>query len=355
MSDFRLFYAFTSGMVLACVFFVATSVFAGNEQPEINKKGAGILDLTEYQTRDGLLTTFRHGDVADPYFGLYSLELARRAGMDIRKTALGFIRWGLLNQQSDGRFGRYCRQDDGSWKYCGRADSDDATLARWLQLLVSQSDDRPLPSLWQFSFDRALKALMSLRMDNGIYSVYPHGTRGYTGYALFKDNVEVLNALNSLAQYFRRTGNETQARRFEQDAGALRNAMENAFGQDIFALKKLALNAEYDRPRFYPHAVAVPFAWMEGYGPRPSRADAIRWLALYDQDWKNMARTNYPWGLMALALMDAGMTERAVRWYEDNQHWRQKGEHWNILEETCARIIHYRLLSRNGGEQGWKK
>ena len=53
---------------------------------------------------------------------------------------------------------------------------------------------------------------------------------------------------------------------------------------------------------------------------------------------------------MALALMDAGMNERAVRWFEDNQHWRQKGEHWNILEETSAQIIHYRLMTQNGGK-----
>ncbi|MFO6426173.1 hypothetical protein ACLBOM_08445 [Escherichia coli] len=91
-----------------------------------------------------MLITFKNGDVADPYFGLYSLELARRAGMDIRKTSLEFIRWGILNQRSDGRFGRYCKLE-GSWKYCGRADSDDATLARWLQLLVNMSDNKPLP------------------------------------------------------------------------------------------------------------------------------------------------------------------------------------------------------------------
>ncbi|MCU6262538.1 hypothetical protein [Escherichia coli] len=254
------------------------------------------------------------------------------------------------HQRSDGRFGRYCKLE-GSWKYCGRADSDDATLARWLQLLVNMSDNKPLPSVWQSSFDRALKALMSLRMDNGIYSVFPHDTRGYAGYALFKDNVEVLNALENLANYFRQTGDEIQARRFEQDVSDLRKAMEKAFGQDIFALKKLALNANYDKPRFYPHAVAVPFAWMEGYGPRPTRADAIRWLDKYENDWKEMARTNYPWGLMALALMDAGMNERAVRWFEDNQHWRQKGEHWNILEETSAQIIHYRLMTQNGGKE----
>ncbi|TQN75932.1 UNVERIFIED_ORG: hypothetical protein FHU00_5003 [Citrobacter freundii] len=318
------------------------------DRRDAGHSGANVLHLEEYQTAEGLLITFRNGGVADPYFGLYSLELARRAGMDVRQTALSFIRWGLKNQRSDGRFGRYCQQE-GRWQYCGRADSDDATLARWLQLLVNTSDGYPLPPAWQASFDQALKVLMSLRMKNGIYSVFPPDTPGYAGYALFKDNVEVLNALENLARYFHAAGDGLRARQFAQDARALRQAIGKQFGQNIFALRALALNARYEKPLFYPHAVAIPFAWMEGFGPRPSRADAARWLKEYEEGWLEMARTDYPWGLMALALMDAGDTKRAVRWLEDNRYWRQKGEHWNILEETSAQIIHYRLQSQAGG------
>ncbi|EIE0340246.1 hypothetical protein LCT82_003332 [Salmonella enterica] len=308
-----------------------------------------LLDLSSYQTREGLLITFKNGDVADPYFGLYSLELAGRAGMDIRHPAREFIRWGILNQDSEGRFGRYCKQKV-RWVYCGRADSDDATLARWLQLLVNMSGDKPLPPVWQSSFDRALKALMSLRMHNGIYSVFPPDTPGYAGYALFKDNVEVLNALERLAQYFHTVGDQTQARRFGTDARELRTAIGKYFGRNIFALKRLALNASYDKPLFYPHAVAIPFAWMEGYGPRPTRTDAALWLKKYDADWRAMAGRDYPWGLMALALLEAGDRSRAQRWLNDNEHWRQKGEHWNILEETSAQILRYRLMQEQQKE-----
>ncbi|ECP1951341.1 hypothetical protein ACE6ZO_004092 [Salmonella enterica] len=334
-------------LALACSASGLANATSPEKRPAAQKKQSlpRELDLSSYQTPEGLLITFKNGDAADPYFGLYSLELARRAGMDIQRPAREFIRWGILNQNSDGTFGRYCRQKY-QWVYCGRADSDDATLARWLQLLVNMSGDMSLPPVWQSSFNRTLKALQSLRMSNGIYSVYPKNYKGYAGYALFKDNVEVLNALENLSQYFQRVGNKEQAQRFRGDARELRTSIGKQFGWNIFALERLALNANYDKPQFYPHAVAIPFAWMEGYGLHPTRADATRWLQKYDAEWRAIAIKDYPWGLMALALLDAGDYSRAQRWLEDNQHWRQQGEHWNILEETSAQIIHYRLIQR---------
>lgn len=332
---------------LACITSRPANATSPAKGPAASKEQSSprVLDLSSYQTPEGLLITFKNGDAADPYFGLYSLELARRAGMDIQQPAREFIRWGILNQNSDGTFGRYCRQKY-QWVYCGRADSDDATLARWLQLLVNMSGDTSLPPIWQSSFDRTLKALQSLRMNNGIYSVYPKDYKGYAGYALFKDNVEVLNALENLAQYFQRMGNKEQYQLFRRDARELRTAIGKQFGWNIFALERLALNASYDKPQFYPHAVAIPFAWMEGYGPHPTHTDATRWLQKYDAEWRAMALKDYPWGLMALALLDTGDYSRAQRWFDDNQHWRQQGEHWNILEETSAQIIHYRLMQR---------
>lgn len=345
-------YAVVIVLGLAGSAFRAGNATSPENLPAASKKQSSLrgLDLSSYQTPEGLLITFKNGDSADPYFGLYSLELARRAGMDIQQPAREFIRWGILNQNSDGTFGRYCRQKY-QWVYCGRADSDDATLARWLQLLVNMSGDKSLPPIWQSSFNRSLKTLQSLQMSNGIYSVYPKNYKGYAGYALFKDNVEVLNSLENLAQYFQRVGNEEQAQRFRRDAHELRTSIGKEFGWDIFALQRLAINASYDKPQFYPHAVAIPFAWMEGYGLHPTRADATRWLQKYDAEWRAIALKDYPWGLMALALLNAGNYSRAQCWLYDNQHWRQQGEHWNILEETSAQIIHYNLIQRQQMEE----
>lgn len=297
--------------------------------------------LRDYQTDTGLIVTFRAGAVADPYFGLYALELAQRAGLDVRGVALRFIEWGLREQRADGFFERYCKEE--SWQRCGRADSDDATLARWLQLLARQSTPQTMPKNWEKSFDAAHAALMSLKMRSGIYSVYPPGTKGYDGYALFKDNVEVLQVFTFLESHFAQYGIMDKARLYGRKARELRAAMHKHFGAQPFGLKTLALGASYDRERFYPHAVAVPFGWMEGYFEPPTQGAWARWLTQYRDTWYEHAKRDFPWGLVALAAWEGGQDLEARAWLEAYRGQRERDERWNVLEEVSFLILKRRL------------
>lgn len=297
--------------------------------------------LVDYQLDSGLIITFRSGVVADPYFGLYALELAQRAGLDVRQTALRFIEWGLREQRADGLFERYCKKE--SWQRCGKADSDDATLARWLQLLARQSTPQTMPASWQRSFDAAHDALMRLKMRNGIFSVFPPGTKGYDGYALFKDNVEVLQSFTFLATHFEQHGLVDKARLYDREARQLRAAMHKHFGSRPFELKTLALGARYDRERFYPHAVAIPFGWMEGYFEPPAQGAWPRWLAMYRQAWYDNAKQDFPWGLLAVAAWEGGEAHEARVWLDTYRVQRKRDERWNVLEEASFLALEQRL------------
>lgn len=310
--------------------------------------GTYALDLSQYQREDGLLTTFRqkNSEVADPYFGLYSLELARRAGLDVRETAQRALAWGVADQKRDGRFERYCGKA-GALRMCGNADSDDATLARWLQLIAFNAP-RPWSDRVTSSFERADQALRALRMRNGIYSVFPHDTPGYKGYALFKDNVEVLNALESLSSpgVLKEENAQRWQARFKADANALRKAMARHFGSGPESFEVLALGAVYRKQMFYPHHVAAPFAWAEGYvqAPRETvRNYWQRWLQQHQENWDTFAKKDYPWGLLALGAVHAGLPHVGRRWLDQVAEQRQAHVRWNLLEETCAQAIEFRL------------
>lgn len=299
------------------------------------------LSLAGYQESNGLVGTFKGGPVADPYFGLYSLELAHRAGLNTSTADRAFIAWGLEHQRADGSFDRYCKTA-AQWRACGKTDSDDATLARWLQLLT-RTTGKAMPAPMQASFDKAEAALFKLKMPIGTFSVFPPGTPGYAGYALFKDNVEVLNALEDLSRLFAAKGNSFQSSRYAQEAQSLRKAMATHFGADPFAMKAFALGARYDRIRFYPHQVAIPFGWMEGYFTAPSSAQWDRWLAQSRADWYANAEKDFPWGLMAVASVVTGPASEGAAWLAAHQNLRKNNERWNVLEEVSAQILEHKL------------
>lgn len=312
----------------------------GGGAPLTEKKVA--LQLQAYQQADGLITTFKAAvsEVADPYFGMFGLMLAQRAGLDTSEVGAGLVRWGLAAQRDDGRFERYCGSP-GALAACGRSDSDDATLARWLQILAFHAPRPWSPEVTE-SFKRAYVALQALRMKNGIYSVYPHDTPGYQGYALFKDNVEVLNALESLSEAPALRDEPVLLNHIRKAAQALRPAMHAAFGRGPLSFEVLALGAEYTEKKFYPHHVAAPFAWAEGYvmsAPLARKEHWLQWLRANQKRWEEFAKTDYPWGLVALGAVQAGLPEVGWQWLQRTQAQRQADERWNVLEEVCAQAL----------------
>lgn len=296
-----------------------------------------VFNLSGYQDQSGLIGTFENGDAADPYFGLYALELAHRAGLDVTAARNAFIEWGLKEQREDGRFERYCKEGK-AWKACGRSDSDDATLSRWMVLLARASTQEPMPAAWQQSYDKAEATLAKLKMSNGVYSVFTPDTKGYAGYALFTDNVEVLNAFQTLAAIYEGKGDKAKAEKYAHQAQELTRVMHAHFGEDPLALKTLALGAKYDKIRFYPHKVAAPISWMEGYG-QASDAAWQQWLAGSQKDWKTNAQRDYPWGILAVSAMDAGRKDVACQWLKDYANYKVKNIRWNVLEETSAQVL----------------
>lgn len=304
-----------------------------------SSKQKPLLDLKGYQLPSGLIQTFKHGTVADPYFGLYAIEIGRKGGLNVALAEAAFIRWGLVEQNSDGTFDRYCQKKEG-WVSCGKSDSHDATLARWVALLYTASPrSSPLPSAWKESADRAESALMGLELKSGIYSVFQPGTQGYDGYALFKDNVEVLSAFEQLESIMAERGENERAKTFRERSNSLRIAMAREFGDRPFDMHRFAVGANYPNWRFYPHGVAIPFGWMEGYFSTPSQADWSRWLATNYTEWLKNAEVDFPWGLVAVAAAQTGPKEQAECWLKRTGAQRKTGHRWNVLEELSTQVL----------------
>lgn len=295
------------------------------------------LELKGYQDKGGLIGTFKGGTVADPYFGLYALELAHRAGLNIEQSEGAFVNWGLKNQLDDGRFGRYCLEG-ATWVHCGRADSDDATLSRWLVSLVRAANGAPLPVEWQQSFEKTQRTLFTLKMKNGVFSVFSPSVKGYAGYALFKDNVEVLNAFTTLSELFGRRNDVEKAEFYAKEAAMLKAAIAEHFGPNPMNLKSLALGARYGRVRFYPHQVAVPFASMEGYRTM-SKGDWAQWLEQTQAAWDLNGAQDFPWGILAVAAYQDGREDVACHWLEKYKTNRTQNVRWNVLEEVSTQIL----------------
>lgn len=349
----------TATLLLALVLCLLAMVFAQSPSQAANASALlptasastlpVPLELSDYQDESGLIGTFKNGRAADPYFGLYALDLAQKGGLDVRAARDRFIDWGLRAQKADGRFERYCKDASG-WQHCGRTDSDDATLARWVLLLHTASDGELSP-VWRASAERALNALLALRMTNGIYSVFPHDTPGYRGYALFKDNVEVLSAFEQIAELYLKKNDPERAFPWRDRSTRLRAAMAREFGDEPFAMKRLALGANYRGWQFYPHAVSIPFGWLEDYYSDPTEAHWSRWLREHRASWYANGEHDFPWGLMALAALHTAPDSREPAcWLDHYAQQRRSNSRWNILEEVSAQVIEHAL--RTGVARG---
>lgn len=295
------------------------------------------LNLDAYQDDSGIIATFKGSKVSDPYFGVYPLILAGRAGLDISTNAQRFIAWGLAHQRADGRFSQFCKEGS-EWKVCRNPDSDDATLARWVELLYRVADGRALPDAWEKSAQKAEQALMYLRMHSGVYSVFPEGTPGYAGYALFTDNIEVLAAQEALSLLLARRNDAVASTKWAGRAALLRSAIVKQFGAGP-VFKRLALPADYTEVKFYPQVVAMPIAFAEGFITQPPQELWTKWLLENKAAWKANAAVDYPWGLLAVASIQAGDLDTAACWLQEYQKYQRTGEHWSVLEESAAQIV----------------
>lgn len=296
--------------------------------------------LGAYMTQAGALKTFSDGNIVDPYFGMYALLLAKRYGLNDNFAANRFIGWVLRTQRPDGRFNKYCYKAN-AWSPCGDSDSEDTTLARWVDLLYTQARDNgrtTLPRLWKVSAQRALHALADQQLPSGVYSVFPATKPGYAGYALFKDNVETYNSFKHIAYIESHWGHAAKAKRFDLKAHALKLAMLKAFGSHAFHLKRLALGATYTSVQFYPQVVAPSFSWLEGFF-NGTRADWNHWLFLHRAQWFANAKVDYPWGILALEALNVGDKQTAACWLEHSARYRVSNTHWDILEEISAQAI----------------
>lgn len=296
--------------------------------------------LGAYMTQAGALKTFSQGDVIDPYFGMLGLLLAKQFGLNDNFAANRFIHWVLSTQRPDGRFNKYCRKGY-YWYPCGDSDSEDTTLARWVDLLYTQARDngrRSLPASWHNSATVALSALAAQRLPSGVYSVFPSSKKGYAGYALFKDNVETYNSFEHIASIESSWGQARRARAMWARAKALKIAMLKAFGRNPLHLRRLALGASYNKVMFYPQVVAAPVAWLDGYF-KGTPADWYQWLHTYQKEWFANARVDYPWGILALEALKVGDTNTAACWLAHSRIYRQTNTHWNLIEEISAQIV----------------
>jgi len=160
-----------------------------------------------YLTPDGGVTTFLHGKTSDPYFGMSVVVWAQAFGLNATEVGERVIDHGLKTLRADGLFDKECEAAAGHWVSCWQADSEDATLAKWVEVLYVQArarGARRLPPAWQASAARALRALDRQELPSGIFSVFPPEDVAYAGYALYLDNLDVAQVFQTISQVFSR-------------------------------------------------------------------------------------------------------------------------------------------------------
>ena len=297
-----------------------------------------------YQQPDGAITLYVDGDNVDPYFSSKALLAAQSHGLDIRRSAEAWIAWLMPRQLPDGRFERYCRTPEGTWRGCEAADADDALLALWLDLLHTLSPNKGLPVQWRESARLAEQHLAMLRDPKlGVYRV----SRAQP-IALFMDNVEIYSSLASVAHHQKRFGKYTQARRTATKAANLRRAIDRVFWQSTLRRYQVALNAEPEE-KFYPDIVAQIYPWFAGLNTPAGNKhkEYVRWREQYAPAWLTLQQDEFPWGLVALVSLKLKDRETAFLWFERATPLRHS-HRWNILEEAAYQVIGFDLCCKSG-------
>lgn len=293
---------------------------------------AAPLDLGGYQDPEGPVRLKRGGDFMDPYFALKALLLAQRYGLDAKPALTRLIGWMLPRQKADGSFDRYCRRADGLWEACRRADADDSMLALWIEALDVAAPPEGAPPGWMVSAGWAEAGLERSREATGVYRIFAEQP-----VALFMDNVEVLAALRHLTASAEKRGDGAAAARWKGRLAALEDGLPRVFGDGLERPLRISTQ-DRNEWEFYPDGVAQAFGWLHGY-PAPADGPRMRrWLAQNGDAWRRFADHNAPWGIIALAALDAGETAVARDWWQ-RQRKARAGEHWNVLEEAAYQAI----------------
>ncbi|HEX8552245.1 MAG TPA: hypothetical protein VF681_11910 [Abditibacteriaceae bacterium] len=317
---------------------------ATTETPRLQPAKAVVFEPRGFQEKDGAIPLIAAGETVDPYFATKALLTAHESGLDIRKSAEAWIKWLLPRQKKDGRFERFTRQKTAPgkptvWKATAIADADDALMALWVELLYAMSPDSGLPEKWKRSVWMAGDHLATLQDKRGYYLIAQDNRVG-----LLMDNIEIYNALNSLARERTRMGQTKEAAATTARAAKLGEVIRQVFWNAKEGRFRVSTQTIPPREEFYPHSVAQIFPLLANM-PSPLGPDKQvfdRWLTRYGYDWLWMKRDDYPWGLVALLALRHGEMGVAQSWRNQHQALRF-GEFWPVLDEAVYQVINAKI------------
>jgi hypothetical protein len=302
---------------------------------------SAAFDLGLYQQVDGAIALHDDGLMVEPYFATKALLAARQAGLDVDVAGGRWVAWAMQHQRPDGTFDRWCRDSSGSgWCACGEADADDALLALWVELLHRLAPGRTLPARWPASARLAESRLATLRDSaSGLYHVSPTNA-----VALFMDNVEIYGALRGVAAMERRLGANARAATRQALADSLAGAIDREFWRAAPGEYTVSTQAAATGTAFYPYQVAQIYPWLDSLPPPAAgtRPPWARWMGRHGEEWLAASGDEYPWGLVALAAIEAGDETSARRWLRGASAFRG-GRRWNVLEEAVFQGLSARL------------
>ncbi|MEN2470067.1 hypothetical protein D1006_14825 [Burkholderia stabilis] len=301
--------------------------------------GAAELQLNGlYQRPDGAITVRLNGVGIDPYFAAKALLAASDAQLDAHQAALAWIAWLLPRQRLDGGFNRYCVKN-GQYNACAEADADDAMMATWIELLARFAPPDGMPAAWELSLNRAGTHLDTLLdKPTGVYQI-----SSSLHVALLMDNVEVHSAFQALSAYYLRRADYTHAGPWSQRADRLASAIVKVFWRGTQSGFRVS-TAQVSDTSFYPSKVAQIFPLLSGIQVPEQSNETIyaQWMQKYGKSWKQLAGTDYPWGLIALVAFKMNDWGTVACWHARSGPYRH-GAHWNVLEESLYLAFESRM------------
>lgn len=298
---------------------------------------APALDLSGYMDADGAVTVQHKGATIDPYFTLQAVLLAQEHGLDTSRQALRLAEWLIPKQKPDGTFDRFCRAGN-TWAPCKTADADDSQLALWMKFLESHPAEFKRNPAWRKSHEEARVSLKRLEdKGRGIYMVSPVYLHG-----LFMDNLEVWSYRPSHA------GVQTPQR--PDFARSIQEVFWDSAAQRFHVSTQLEQRTA--EPAFYPDAVAQIFPLLVKYPhvPGGEKAWYAQWMKRHRAEWLRQVKTDFAWGLVAVAALQQGDKVSARCWLRSALPARHSS-HWMVTDEVVAQILQARGLTAAGAKE----